>query len=68
MADPEALLDKPEGRQFRAALIRYADSEDFRTEFRCSSEELKRIFAQKAFSPGIIKVENATDYKEQAPK
>ena len=68
MADPEALLDKPEGRQFRAALIRYADSEDFRPEFRCSPEELKRIFSQKAFSPDIIKVENATDYKDQAPK
>lgn len=63
MADPKALVDKPEGRQFRTALIRYADSADFRPEFKCSLEELKRIFSQKAFSPDIIKVENATDYK-----
>lgn len=63
MTDLDAIRDKPEGRQFRRALLRYAASADFAPAYQCSLDELKRLFSDKVVSREVNKVENPTDYR-----
>lgn len=63
MTNTSAVLDKPEGKQFHTALLRYACSTDFKPAYKCSPEEFKRLFSRKAIGVNIIKVKNATEYK-----
>ena len=48
MADLEPVMDKPEVRQWKKALIQYMNSAAFNPTQKLSADELKQLFTQKA--------------------
>lgn len=66
MTDLDAIADTPEGAAFRASVLRYVASEDFRPSYRLEWSELQKLLYGRRESVDIEGVRNQTDYSRFA--
>ena len=67
MTDLDAIADTPEGAAFKASLLHYAASGDFRPSYRLGWEDLVQLLYGERDALDIQGVENQTDYSRQTP-
>jgi hypothetical protein len=63
LCDLEAIADKPEGRQYRRALLQYMVSPDFNPETVLSEDELTNLFTTTVEGKVITGEKNITSYQ-----
>lgn len=63
MCDLEAIADKPEGRQYRRALLQYIASPDFMPNMNFTAEEVLALFTAPVKGRDIKGVRNITSYE-----
>lgn len=63
MCNMEAIAGKPEGRQFRRALLQYISSSGFAPAIEFTPEELKGLFTTTVEGKEIVGVKNITTYQ-----
>ncbi len=63
MCDFAAVADKPEGRQFHRAILRYMNSSQFAPTSRFTPDELTNLFHTSIAKRAIEGVRNITEYK-----
>jgi len=63
MCNLKAIADKPEGRQFRHAILNYMSSTGFSPENRFTEEDIRKLFSTAVTEKNIVGVKNITTYK-----
>lgn len=63
MCNLKAISDKPEGRQFRHAILNYMSSTGFSPENRFTEEDIRKLFSTTVTEKNIVGVKNITTYK-----
>lgn len=67
MTDLDAVSGTPEGAAFRASVLRYLRSPDFRPSYRLSWDALQNLLYGDRQTSDIQGVENRTDYSSAGP-